>query len=343
MFGNRSCSHGYLIVLVFAMTPPVARAQDGRATIEWSVPPELDCMDAARLAEEVDARLGRPRDLDIDLAVRGRAERTTSGGVRAVFVLRSGDGARIGTRTIETDGQSCRDLDEALPIVVAMMLNVPREELTLFLPRIETARPEATELDVDAAPLVDDATAGRGRDAEESFRGGNETSASISVLAGVLPDVAVGVRAAAAAVVESRSVVVLDAVFAPEAIRNIALGVIAFRLISVGLATCALGGPVASWLRLEACVGARVGAVWAEPSGFDENRPDLGWLVEIEVGGRAAIAVAAPAWVTFGLAGTVPIAPTVFVYQGPGGEITEIHRLSPVTGRLDLGIALRFE
>jgi hypothetical protein len=330
---GRSLALSALVIVAMTSAAPCgARAQSGSSAIVWEAEPGLECMEGAQLVREVDARLRQPRLVDLELSVRGRAERTENGGARAVLVLYAGE-VEIGERTVETDA-SCRELDHALPIVIAMMLNVRREDLAIFLPRRRQTTPVR---EVAPSGVVEALPPPR------ATRAGNETSATAVAIAGTLPDVAIGVRVGASAVIESRSVIGLDVVVAPESVRGIALGRVAFRMVSVGLTSCALGGPVTQWLRLEVCAGVRLDALWAEPTGFDEAHPALEWLVELEVGGRAELALDGPLWATAGAAGTVPIPQPGFGYQAAGGGISEIHRVSPITGRLDLGLAVRFE
>jgi hypothetical protein len=286
-------------------------------------------MSELQLLRAVEMRVTERAAIDFGLEVHGRAERTASGGIRAVLELRSPPELVIGTRTIDTDESSCHALDEALPIVVAMMLNVPREELTLSLPSRPAAEgtPPPTETPSPSS----------------TFHAGAEISIQTFAQVGILPDVAPGFRIASMTLIDHDSAIGLDVAFAPEVVHAYGAEQVVFRLLSVGVSTCALGGLVESWLRLEACAGIRVDALWAEPQGFDENRPTLAWIVEPELGGRIAFLLASPAWLMIGLSGSVPIPQPVFAYRTPSREIVELHRVAPVAGRLDIGLALRFE
>ncbi len=309
--------------IAILMTPSSSIAQ-GRVPITWEVSREIDCMSSAVLAQEVEARLRQPLDLELELEVHGRAERSPDG-VRATLSLRTREGALIGTRTVETEGE-CHGLDDVLPVVIAMMLNVPREELALFV----RARPEPPPPELP-------------RPVPREFRAGNETTVSGVLVAGVLPDVALGVRLMSVAVIDGFSAVALDVIAIPEHVRPAGGGVIMFRLMSIGVGTCAMGGSIESWLRLEACVGVRVDALWVEPSGFEENRPTMTWMLGGDVAGRALFRLEGPLWAGVGLGVHVPLPSSAFAYRGPTGEIHEIHRVAPLAGRLDFGLTLRFE
>ena len=311
--------------IVFFMTPSSSMAQ-GRVPITWEVPHGLDCISPASLAQEVEARLRQPLDLDLELEVHGRAERS-SAGVRATLELRTHDEVLIGTRTVETEGE-CHGLDDVLPVVIAMMLNVPREELALFVRTRPEPPPPQPELP-EPAP--------------REFRAGNETSVSSVLVAGVLPDVALGARLMSMAVIDGFSAIALDVIAIPEHVRPVENGVIMFRLMSIGVGTCAMGALIESWFRLEGCVGIRVDALWVEPSGFEENRSAMTWMLGGDVAGRVLFRLWGPLWAGVGLGVHVPLPSSAFAYRAPTGEIHEIHRVAPLAGRLDFGLALRFE
>src|SRR5688500_741329 len=106
------------------------------ARLEYAAPVGQGCLDAAALALAVEAQLER-RVFDearAEVVVSGTARRTDEGWV-AELLLRRTDGTQIGMRELRTPSPECSALDEGLPLVVALMVDLPRSRIALTLPQ----------------------------------------------------------------------------------------------------------------------------------------------------------------------------------------------------------------
>ena len=98
--------------------------------LEWTAPAE--CIDGAALAAAVSGQLGRPAFADggdTELVARGRVEKSDSGRHRAEVVLSTRGGERLGVRLLDSDNNDCHSLDEALAVMLAIILNVRRADV----------------------------------------------------------------------------------------------------------------------------------------------------------------------------------------------------------------------
>jgi hypothetical protein len=107
-----------------------AAAVDARPSLEWRAPAE--CIPATELSRAVGVELGRAAFApagESDTVVYGRVVRTPNGFYRVDVSLERVRGGVLGTRTLEGDNRDCRSLDEATAVMLAIMLNVSREEI----------------------------------------------------------------------------------------------------------------------------------------------------------------------------------------------------------------------
>ena len=107
-------------------THAAAATPDGRIELVWNgVTPA--CLDARLLASLVEGALGKPvfhRKGPTIARVEGRIERRAEGGYRAAIRVRGlPNEAVLSYRTIETDADDCRRLDESAAVVVALMID----------------------------------------------------------------------------------------------------------------------------------------------------------------------------------------------------------------------------
>lgn len=103
---------------------------DARPSLEWRAP--VECIRAAELSRAVSAELGETAFApggQSDTVVYGRVVRAPDGFYRVEVSLERVRGGVLGTRTLVSDNRDCRSLDEATAVMLAIMLNVSREEL----------------------------------------------------------------------------------------------------------------------------------------------------------------------------------------------------------------------
>ena len=126
-------------LLTLALTAAVASdaaADPPQHSLQWTREPGAEsCIDAAALTTAVEARLGRPvfvRSEAPAVIIDGRA----SPGWHVAIAVRGADGATIGERVLDKSAADCRALDEALVLVLSLIIdpNAAQREATLPVP-----------------------------------------------------------------------------------------------------------------------------------------------------------------------------------------------------------------
>lgn len=286
-----------------------------------------ECLDAADLTARVEARLQREVFVEegADLRVVGRIEARPAGGFLVRLVLEL-DGAEIGTREITSDRSECHRLDESLAVVLALFVDVSRDDIALALPN------EPSQAAVDA-PSASPRTEG-----DSGWEGGARIEASVG--AGTLPDAAWGLRLLAWLRPRGPLSIEVDAGHTLDSSRSLGASTPARVTASVrwlGAAGC-LDASLIEWLELGGCVRAELGTIAARGSGFD--RPSAGeipWIAGV-VGTRLRARVAGPLEVTIGVELVIPFVRDHFVAEVEAGTRVIAHAPDPVGIRAGIGI-----
>jgi len=297
-----------LVPLTFALIgkPAAAAVDDARPRLEWHAPPE--CIRAAELSRAVTVELGRPAfaapGAPGELVVRGHVERTQHGLYRAEFALERASGAVLGVRALTSDTSDCRSLDEATAVMLAIMLNVRREEL----------QPEPSPW---------------------SYR----LSAAGGATLGLVPGVGLEVTASGGPALPR--VLGLDlelgVVFGRE--RPADEGTIRGRVGSARLAASPVLVAGAVELSLHTAAGA--GAMEATAAGFPQTTKAIRPFMDLRAGVHLAVPISRPVWLGFGVdAGFLPIRPR-FVVRNPDGTREELYEPRAVYGSLALSLSFR--
>lgn len=116
------------------LAAPAAATETYAATaLELAAPAE--CIERRALIDRVERQLERPGFVDLEdaeLSVVVAIAAVDDGHYEAQLELRlRASGEVLGTRGLRSDARDCASLDEPLAVIVAMLLNVPREELAL--------------------------------------------------------------------------------------------------------------------------------------------------------------------------------------------------------------------
>jgi hypothetical protein len=275
------------------------------AAFSWSAP--AGCIAAAELSSRVSARLGRlafvagPAEVHIEGAVEGQPSR----GYQARFRLLTAEGGLVGVRAIGSEAGDCRSLDEALVVVLSVMLNVRRE-------------------DVEAAPVP--------------WR--PRVGASSAVVAGLVP--AVGLETALSGGLQ-RGPHALDLELALQLAPSWAAAEGQLRA-TAGIARLAVsrsllaGERVALGLRLAGGAGAR----WLSATGFDVNRRRVSLVVEARLGPRLDLRLWRGLWMQLHAdLGVSPVRPR-FDLLFPDGQTQTLFRPGLLFGAGGVGLAGRF-
>lgn len=328
-----------LVGLLFAGST-VAAADDAPVTaaLEWTVGEGAeDCQTEAEIKSEVEARLRRRvfvPHAEADVVLRARLSRSaSSSGYDVVLELSTRDGRRFGRRTLHTEEQSCEALDDSLTLVVALLLDAPREELEREAGGPLTQPPPPPPPRVEPEPSAAPAPAPR----PEPWR------FSASVLGAgtleLLPQAAVGVVARFGA--KPPRFVAFDAEAAMWANARAARGPrgATFSLTTLGLHLCPLAAE-GGRLRLEACLGQHFG--WIESQGFGLDRTSEERRFVYNLSGRTSLSVvvAAPLALRLGLGVEAPLLRDDYFFTAADGERTSLFRMGAILGRAEAGLGI---
>lgn len=116
-----------LVVGVLALLGARPAAAQSTSSLSWSRLPGAEaCIGAGELARRVEQRLGRSALVapsQADRSVEGRVAGRSGGRWRATVALARRDGVILSERSIETAEVDCRALDEALVLVIALLID----------------------------------------------------------------------------------------------------------------------------------------------------------------------------------------------------------------------------
>ncbi len=299
------------------------------------------CIGTRALAEAVEARLGRPVFVSAaraDVAVEGQIERGPAGAWRATIAV-AGEGGRVlGTRELLSEAASCRDLDEQLALVIAVMID-PDAALHALQPPVLTPTPPVilppiapptpapfTVLPV-APPLPD------------PWRAGLHVGAVLSI--GLLPNLGAGLALRGRVTPPHGPAIELGAtIWAANQAESGGVGA-RFTLVEGTASLCPLATS-ASGFELGACLGVRAGAMRIGGFGFDlvedHERPTLGASLE----GRVRRRIVGPLVLAVGPGLLLPIVRDRFFYTAPTGQKLEVFRMAPLIGTLGATLGVEF-
>jgi hypothetical protein len=295
-----------------AGTPPAADAPSVR--LEWTAPGE--CIDGGALAAAVSGQLGRPAfapDLDAELVARGRVAKSESGRHRAEVVLSTRGGEPLGARTLESDNLDCRSLDEALAVMLAMILNVRRADVPAL----------AREPPPPPPP-----------------RWRPRAGAGAGVVLGLLPVPGIEAAASAGLMRGGRLEPGIDLAWAFAGEASAAEGRIQVQAASArfAIAPVLYGRPRAD-LRLRLSAGA--GPMWASASGFAEVFSQTRLHADGRAGLQVGVRIAGPVWAQLaGEIGWLPVRPT-FAVRNADGTLETLFEPRSVIATVGMALAVR--
>jgi hypothetical protein len=317
-----------------------SKAEDGTrvtATLDLkTVPGSSECIGRRGIEKAVDARLGRPvftgeDPADVILRLElGKAD----DGWQARLTLLSRSGRELGRRQLETRAPHCSALDDSLALVVALLLDLPREKLAGLQPTPPVALPPS-----EAAPtplrLPADTHAARVPWIFEPALLG--TLAPI----GLLPEVSFGFGLRLGVVAPYFVPVQIDLEWWLPAQARIDEAGSEFRLVTAALFICALDLQWTLW-RARACVGQRVGRLGTEGFGFDRNHDRSRFMANVGVRGQAGILLAELIWLDVGAGLEIPLTRDQFVFTRSDGSTGELFRMGAVIPTIGVAAGLSF-
>lgn len=314
-------------------------AQPVRAGLDWRrLPGAEHCMDAQSLRKAVESRLGRrvfvPR-MQADVVVRGRLQVAQGGeGWTAKLALETAAGQPMGTRTLSTRAEDCSAMDASLALIVALMIDIPREELPP--PPRKSAPPPRP------APRTTPIRLPRGTPAPRQPWGFQVHGRGVAAL-GLLPGASLGLGVGVAVHPPGFWYTELDGeLWMTRRVDSGSGGSGSrFSLQSVELYLCplALGSPR---FRFLACVGQRAGRLVAEGFGFDKDLREPRVVYNPGMRARLTAGLVGPLVLGAGLGLEVPLVRDHFMATRADGAGEELYRMAPVVGTAELVLGVRF-
>jgi hypothetical protein len=340
------------LALLSAVTSRAAHADDRErvtARLEWERGPGAStCMDGQRLAEEVERRLRHKVFLwgsaasSADITVRGRVtasptqdvlvaqltlERTTDRGIQA-----------IGTREIEAKGPDCTSLEQGLPIVLGLMVDLPRN--SALLEPASAASPVAPAspappaappvLQVEAAPAPEKASRPWTWDLRAGAAGGM----------GMLPGVSRGARVSVGLQAPSLPAFRIGGTqWMPHHHREGLYGS-DVRAWEIDAAVCPAFAETPH-IRAGACARAAMGHFYARGIGFDRSSHGEGTLAHLGAGAWVEVPLGGPWSIALDLNAAAPLVRQQFVFYDESSTQQVFFRSPVAAGWAALSVVLR--
>jgi hypothetical protein len=336
-------------------TDATTKAGELTWALNVNAPNDSGCVDTAQLARWVSARAGRdafagtqPADATVAVHITRREQ---GKGFVAVVTTRDAAGRTSGQRELQSEGELCSEMDDALVFVVAALVGVDEPEESLAAtPQEPTTRDEqvsvtdgqgqdarATDPSEDAvnssasSEPSDAADAPNPSDAPDSPVSEAPSppwqwhvGAGVGVASGALPGTALSAQF-------SLSGRFRDLVFAVEGLgfpyRSTTLddgGTGWFRMLAASLRLCGVAIET-SRSRFALCAGATSGAVWAGTDGLWRNARSVQPWLSVGPSAKLDLDLIRPISLQFWLGLAIPILNRQFYYRRPGGVARTYH------------------
>ncbi|HEY6559217.1 MAG TPA: hypothetical protein VI072_18160 [Polyangiaceae bacterium] len=315
-------------LLCTSVTQARQGARGQTSSLSWLRLPDSErCMGSLSLARAVERRLGRPvfvAPSRATLAVEGRVEPRTAAldsGYKATISVTRLDGSIVGTRVLETLDATCRELDEGVALVIALLID-PNARADVESKRAERPAPAAPRRTGFCPALA----------------------AGIFVALAQLPDPALGISVSGALRHHGKSLELgLGATLPVDARDADAEG--SFRLVFGALSLC---GTMlrAAFAHADLCTGIELARISATRLSFEAD-PLRVEFVNALARARFALHVVGPLWSELELWGTLPLARPHFTYSVLDAdalrlEDRELFRVPPFGGRAMASLSAHF-
>jgi hypothetical protein len=325
-----------VVALLFKNEPAWADEGEPPVLAALAYDPKETCIAREKLASMVETRLQRKifvepskADVVVELALERKTEHWS-----ATLTLRSSAGVWFGARELQSEAEDCSGLDESLALVVALAIDVPKDELPP--PPAAAAKPPERP---KPRPLRLPPPVERARPSEPAKPWEVAPRVGLAMSAGILPNVSPGARATLR--------------LSPPDFWNTELGATIWKnadetsgdrgshlsFISAEIAICPVKfGPRSVPMR--ACLNQTIGRLSAEGFGFSENRERRRFFYMWGLGLRAAWRIAEPVRLHLGVDAAIPATRDDFFYTDASGRSVGVYRVSPIVGVAELGVEL---
>ena len=364
-----------LVVCVALLWADRAHAVDShRPGLNWvRLEGAEPCLSSAQLAARVEARVGRvlfATPDDADVFVDGFVRKGAEQGWDVTLAVSDPDGRVLGKRDMHFEGADCAVIDEGVALVIAVTL-YPNTGLTEggvpldagVAGRLDSLfGEEPTDPDPATLPVAANAQTGNaaaGPNAARASAASTASSATPSLQAprwslaldvtptigfGQLPGASLGLAAHAQITPPGMWPIELGAASFLERTVDAGGGVAGqagFKLVLASVTACPWQP---AWLpALAFCVGAELGRLHVEPSGFAELQPSSDDFVANLLGTAVLRApIVAGLYVRVALLLALPLIQRGYSFQTPAGTSEPLYRMPQVAGRAEIGLGWRF-
>jgi hypothetical protein len=305
------------------------------AHLEWHLEADAtDCMRGVELERATEVLLGRSvfqRQEGALVRIKGRVAGGADNRWRADLTLMAGDGRVLGSRELTTESKDCRALDDSLPVVLALMVDIDREHVILQIPPPPPPPPAAAPTEKIVATDAAVTSTGGGWDGAVAVGG--------LISRGALPGFPFGVQVGATVTPPRFAPLELRGRFWVPSVEQRGDEGTDIWAWEVGAAVC----PVlfaGSRLSFDACAGPEVGRFYARGvgAGLDRPRRAEGSLLGVAVGGRARLRVARSWEIRLAVEGVTPLIQNRLVFTVPEGDEVPVFEASRFAPRAELAI-----
>jgi hypothetical protein len=324
---------------LFALAPKLTAAEPVRVALVWHAPSGgVDCLTPSSLAQRVETQLGHPVFVapgspaaDVELAVDVSSGGAQGREMQVELELRR-RGESLGGRSLQGSADNCTALLDSLVVVVALLVDVPREDEPKATP-IAPAQPAPIPSLVAPPP-----SAPRRSPKQLSF------DAHSTWVSGLEPGLAGGFGLATrfAFAVAPALALRLSADYLPRDRLTTPDGRVSFNagVLQLGVAPVRLGSP-RSFI-VEPWVFGTVTAMHARGQGFGNDRAGVRWLAGAGLALRASLPLYGRWALTGGAGLSLALARPQFLYRDASGVEHELQRPDFLLPNADLGASFRF-
>ncbi|MEB2312870.1 MAG: hypothetical protein OZ921_08810 [Sorangiineae bacterium] len=310
--------------------PAMALAEDARpirVRLHWRNDTSVaDCLDEAALARGVEVRLQRPAFVQdaYDLQLDGGVVNERGARV-ARITLRKADGTLVGKRELESRDPTCRTLDEAVPLSVALMIDYQQRVSRLHVPALPPPAPKPPPPRPAPRPA-----AAPSEPTTPRWQLGTRVGGGVD--AGALPG-ATWLALAGIELTRGWSMLRADGVFFAPKTATLGPGRVFVTGWGVGASACAVWRH-ATDVHTAYCLGAEAGRLYLAGSRFMHDSDAVATHARAWGGAEARLRLVGPWWAGVGAQLGTPLVAQRWEFTDERGDPSPLYSSSRVVGRL---------
>jgi hypothetical protein len=271
-------------VAVFLFAADALTDSGAPVHLTWVDPPPADCIDTSALEKTVENRLGRTVFVraPTGLVIKAYFSPLGNGSVVRLEAL-SPSGRRLGEREVRSSGADCAELGSALPVIIAVLLDLESDEEENRVEGNEPKGPESPPQAVEVTPVPPAHRDARPELAESGRSAGLRSRIAVAVLgevvAGLQPGVGAGAQIEASyALARTIDVAAWGDFRWPTSTDG--SPAVTLRSDSLGAGVCSTSTGTRP-LRFGACLGGGAAFLRATGVGFVQASPDIRAVPEL--------------------------------------------------------------